>query len=155
MRKTILLMIIIIEILGCKLKINSQENLIDDLKKIEKEFAIVLWKDKVDQKINPVGFMQKVINNSFIFDTGVGFASCELLEMKQINNEYIYIKVKGTSCLKFKNQVNVDTPPDCDQWEICIVEYKLNKKQIQDLKNKKINKINLIGNVLQKKVKSN
>lgn len=147
-----LIIILLIMIFSCKTKLNANNNLIEELKSIDKDFQIILWKNKIDPNTNPVGFLYKTSNNEFVTDTGMGFAICEILEMKQISNKEILIKIKGTTCIEFKKS---NDAPECNKWEVTILEYKLNSNYIKKLRNSKSNEINLLGKIINQEYKSN
>jgi len=148
MYKYLIAIIFIILLSSCKGDLVGNDNLINELKSIKKDFVIILWKDKVSQTGDPVGFITKTSTNDFIAETGVGLASCELLEMKQLNKNEIYIKVKAKKCVETKE--NEDAPPNCIKWENEIIEYKLHNDQIHKLKKTNIDELNITGNIISK-----
>jgi len=150
MRKYFNAIILIVLLSSCKSNSIENDNLIHELKSIKKDFVIILWKNKVSQTGDPVGFITKTSTNNFIAETGVGLASCELLEMKQFNKNETYIKVKAKKCLETKE--NEDAPPSCIKWENLIIEYKLHGDQINKLKNTNIDELNITGDIISKEI---
>ncbi|MBN2572698.1 MAG: hypothetical protein JXA68_11260 [Ignavibacteriales bacterium] len=151
MKNKIILLFIIFLIFTCKINIFAKKDLIKELKGIKKEFSIILWEKQIDPNINPVGFIFKDKNNELLSDTGMGFSSCVIIEMKQIKKNTIFIKIKSKSCIEFADS-DEDAPPACKKWKILIIEYEITDKQIEELKKDKVNKIDIVGKVVQEEI---
>jgi len=133
------------------LNFKEYSKLISLLRNSKNYFNIILYDNIINDDVNPEGMINNDGLGNLICDTGMGFATCEIIKLIEKGNEVI-LTIKSGKCTKFKETEDF---PECLLWEEKVIEYVLTKEIINKLVSVKDIDYEIKGKLISRNIKKN